>query len=214
MIYVLSGGGTKLFAAIGVKYTPGSTCTCTNGSKTFTAKNTSGEWVFAIPEEGDWTVTAGEKSQRVSITKEGQFEAIDWTQFVLIAPNTAKLATDYTRGGGTLVEDSTYGNYYKGDVLISPKINVTSYKKLRIKCCSLDNAISSPFSVNFGLYSSAPSLTNYTPVAGVSITDTATAWGASKAKEFEVNIENLTGEYYFASQAYSWTCGLFYAIFE
>ena len=63
--------GSKLFAAIGVTYPAGSTLTCTNGTKTLTAKNTSGQWVFAIPEAGTWTVTATQgpntKSQSVSI---------------------------------------------------------------------------------------------------------------------------------------------------
>lgn len=212
------GGGTKLFAAIGVTYPAGSTVTCTNGTKTLTAKNTSGKWVFAIPAAGTWTVKAvsgsNSKSQSVSITEEGQFEAIDWTQFVLIAQNTAALATGYTQSGGTLVQDNTYGNYYKGNLLINPKINVTPYKKLRIKCCAIGNAAANPYSINFGLYTSAPSLTNYTPAAGVSIADTTTAWGVDKAKEFEVNIENLTGEYYFGSYGYNWNCGLLYAIFE
>ena len=76
MIYVMSGGGTKLFAAIGVTYPEGSTCTCTNGTKTLKAKNTSGQWVFAVPSKGTWTVTATDgsnsKSQSVEITAEGQ----------------------------------------------------------------------------------------------------------------------------------------------
>ena len=82
MIYVLSGG-TKLFAAIGVTYPAGSTCTCSNGTKTLKAKNTSGQWVFAIPEAGTWTVTAGDKSRSVSITKEGQFESVNLAILVL-----------------------------------------------------------------------------------------------------------------------------------
>lgn len=78
---MLSGGGSdKLFAAIGVTYPAGSTVTCTNGTKTLKAKTTSGQWVFAIPEAGTWTVTATDgtntKSQSVSITSEGQLETV------------------------------------------------------------------------------------------------------------------------------------------
>lgn len=72
---------SKLFAAIGVTYPAGSTVTCTNGTKTLTAKTTSGQWVFAIPEAGTWTVTAtkgtSSKSQSVSITTEGQWESVE-----------------------------------------------------------------------------------------------------------------------------------------
>jgi hypothetical protein len=219
MIYVMSGGGTKLYAAIGVTYPAGSTVTCTNGTKTLTAKTTSGQWVFAIPEAGTWTVTATQgtntKSQSVSITKEGQFESVELEyQLTLIAPGTAAIATGYTQSGGTLVQDNTYGNYYKDPLLINPKINVTPYKKIRIKCCAIGNVSATPYSANFGLYTATPSLTNYTPAAGVSITDTTAAWGVDKAKEFEVNIANLTGEYYFCSYGYNWSGGLLYAIFE
>ena len=80
MIYVLSGGTGKPYAVIGVTYPSGATCTCTNGSKTLTAKDTSGKALFVIPSAGTWTVKAvkGSKStsKAVSITAEGQVETI------------------------------------------------------------------------------------------------------------------------------------------
>lgn len=70
----------KLFAVIGVTYPAGSTCTCTNGSKTLTAKGTSGKALFVIPSAGTWTVKAvsgsKSKSKAVSITAEGQVETV------------------------------------------------------------------------------------------------------------------------------------------
>lgn len=77
------GASSDLFAAIGVTYSEGSTCTCTNGADTLAAKNTSGQWVFAIPEIGTWTVTTGDKSKSVSITKEGQCEVVNLAELVL-----------------------------------------------------------------------------------------------------------------------------------
>lgn len=94
-IMTSGGGGTKLFAAIGVTYPAGSTVTCTKGTKTLTAKNTSGQWVFAIPEAGTWTVTAGSKSTSVEINSEGQFEAVKLTEYVIFN-GTAESA--YTGG--------------------------------------------------------------------------------------------------------------------
>lgn len=74
-------GGTKLFAAIGVTYPAGYTATCTNGTTTLKAETTTGQWVFAIPEAGTWTVSATQgtntNSQSVSISAEGQFEAVE-----------------------------------------------------------------------------------------------------------------------------------------
>ena len=75
-----SSGIGKIYAVIGVTYPSGSTCTCTNGSKTLTAKNTSGKAIFVIPSTGTWTVKAvsGSKStsKAVSITAEGQVKTV------------------------------------------------------------------------------------------------------------------------------------------
>lgn len=52
MIFPLDGGGNKIYASIVVIYPEGSICTCTNGTKTYTAKNTSGKWVFGLAGGG------------------------------------------------------------------------------------------------------------------------------------------------------------------
>lgn len=70
------GGAKEIFAAIGAAYPVGSVCTCTNGEKTLTAKDTTGQFIFNIPEAGTWTVscTDGEKtrSKSVAINAEGE----------------------------------------------------------------------------------------------------------------------------------------------
>lgn len=70
------GGGAKAFALIGVTYPAGSTCTCTDGTKTLKLKDTSGQGIFIIPYAATWTVTAtngtNTKSQSVEITSNGQ----------------------------------------------------------------------------------------------------------------------------------------------
>lgn len=79
MIYVLSGEAAP-YAVIGVTYPSGSTCTCTDGTKTLKLKDTSGQGLFLIPYAATWTVTAvsGSKStsKTVSITAEGQAETV------------------------------------------------------------------------------------------------------------------------------------------
>lgn len=78
---LIRGTLAPLYAAIGVIYPKGSTLTCTKGTKTLTARTTSGQWVFAVPEEGTWTVKAeqGTKSneQSFEIRSEGQFESTE-----------------------------------------------------------------------------------------------------------------------------------------
>lgn len=71
---------SKVYAVIGVTYPAGSTCTCTNGSKTLEAKDTTGKALFVIPSAGTWMVKAVKgnksKSKAVSITAEGQVKTV------------------------------------------------------------------------------------------------------------------------------------------
>ena len=57
MIGKTNVGGMKIYAFIVVNYPAGSVCTCSKGSRTMKAKDTSGVYVFAIPEAGSWTVS-------------------------------------------------------------------------------------------------------------------------------------------------------------
>ena len=79
MIYVMSGGA-KAFAVISVTYPAGSVCTCSDGTKTLSLKDTSGQGFFLIPYAGTWIVTATDgtntKSESVEITSEGQSESV------------------------------------------------------------------------------------------------------------------------------------------
>ena len=112
------GGSTKLHAAIGVTYPAGATLTCTNGTKTLKASNTNGQWVFPIPKNDEWTVTAtkgtNSNAKIVNITSQGQ------TEKILLDFNLAlfdgSLASGY----------SLSGNY------ISPPIDVSGYSSLEI----------------------------------------------------------------------------------
>ena len=87
MIINMTGGGSggKLFAAIGVVYSPGVACTCVNkaGTKSLAAKNTSGQWIFSIPALGEWTITAGAKSKTVEINSEGQCVLVNLKEVLL-----------------------------------------------------------------------------------------------------------------------------------
>ena len=148
MIYVMSGGGAKLFAAIGVTYPAGSTLTCTKGTKTLKAKNTSGQWVFAIPDAGTWTVTATDgtntKSQSVSITSEGQFESVTLSYQLHLFEVGAGLASGYKlkhTGGGsskantTQITLNTAGTSANSQTYISPAIDCSQYSRASFTAC-------------------------------------------------------------------------------
>ncbi len=61
------GGGGKAVAAIGVTYPVGSTCTCTKGSRTLRAKDTSGKYLFLVPGTGAWDITATDGENTVTV---------------------------------------------------------------------------------------------------------------------------------------------------
>ena len=73
--------GVSVFGAIVVDFPAGSTCTCSDGSTTYTAGSTGGNWVFTVPSAGTWTVTATDGtesvSDSVSITTQGQGVSVE-----------------------------------------------------------------------------------------------------------------------------------------
>lgn len=94
-------GGGYAFAQIDVEYPEGSTCTCSNGTRTLTAKTTGGKWIFNIPSAGTWTVTATDgdstSSKSVSITTKWQIEWVSLSFSLVIF--------DYTRADNPEWED-------------------------------------------------------------------------------------------------------------
>lgn len=120
------GGGTP-YAIIGVAYPSGSVCTCTNGTLTLTAKDTTGRALFVIPYAGTWTVKAvnGDKtaSKAVSITAEWQvvtveliFGAILWEagsdQNTSLTGGFGTNNTSYVTVGGSTVTITGHATYF------------------------------------------------------------------------------------------------------
>lgn len=72
----VGGGGTvtAAWAYIGVTYPAGSVCTATNGTLTFTAEDTSGLYVFQIPQPlstpEEWTISCTNGTRNKSATVE------------------------------------------------------------------------------------------------------------------------------------------------
>ena len=67
--------GSTIMAIINTIYPPGFTCTCTDGTTTLTASDTSGTYAFNLPSAGTWTVSATDGTSTYSdsvITVVGQ----------------------------------------------------------------------------------------------------------------------------------------------
>ena len=79
----VGGGGGMAYAYIGVIYGAGETVTCTDGNKTYRAKDTSGLYTFPVPYAATWIVTATDgtktKSESVVITSLWQDVVVNMT---------------------------------------------------------------------------------------------------------------------------------------
>lgn len=105
---------TYFAATIAVTYPSGSTCTCSNGTTTLTAPNTTGSYTFTVPSAGTWTVksTNGTDTARqaVSITANGQSTSVTLS-YKPTASTSQKPGVNYTPGisGLTAEKMSLYG---------------------------------------------------------------------------------------------------------
>lgn len=199
-----SSGIGKIYAVIGVTYPSGSTCTCTNGSKTLTVKNTSGKAIFVIPSAGTWTVKAvkGSKStsKAVSITAEEQVETVTLTYEFFIFKNGSGLTSGYSvEGWGGTVSNSDIswaGSSTSGgiSIYIKPAVALTSYTKLCFDFECSDNW-GGDYGMGFGVGTDAASasmITNTNWTAKV----TSTARGKIARNTVQCDISALTDSEY------------------
>ena len=202
--YIIGGGGsTKMFAVIGVTYPSGSTCTCTNGTKTLKAKGTSGTAIFNVPSTGTWTVTAtnGDKtaSKSVSITAEGQTVSV-----VLLYQQYLFSETDGNVGGWISDGNFTIASNYMtvDDAYASwahcPKVDLSNFSTLYI-----DSQKTSGGALDSAYI--APSTTTTISTEGLN-------FGTSTTRETQsLDISAYTGQYYIAIYG-SWTTRKIYNI--
>ena len=110
------GSSGKLFAVIAVTYPEGSICTCSDGTKTMKAKDTSGKALFNVAV-GEWTVTATDgsstASHAISIKADGQIESVTLSYELYIFKAGTGSNTTWTTGDGTYGTDwNTSGTDY------------------------------------------------------------------------------------------------------
>lgn len=139
-------------ATIAVTYPEGSTCTCSDGSTTLTAPDTSGSYTFTVPNAGTWIVTCKSdtqsKSTNVNITKDGQSASVTLAYITYFYKNGDK-CTAVTGGwsAGTASDGFTAGTpsigsqkitcYSSGastvtSAVTSNKVDLTDISKLTI----------------------------------------------------------------------------------
>lgn len=170
-----------LFAAtINITYPAGSTCTCSDGTTTLSAPDTSGSWTCIVYNAGTWTATAtdGDKSKSadVVITTDGQTENIT-LQYITHLFNNGDTCDAITGGWGTGSTSTGSASisgqqisivaYAEKSFSCGPKnkIDVSEYKALSVTVDSIDKG-------SLSVYLYATSISN--PAAKVTTSTTGT----------------------------------------
>lgn len=137
-------------ATINITYPAGSTCTCSDGTTTLSAPDTSGTWACIVPNTGTWTVTSTSgtetDSKAVTITTDGQSTSVELSYALfLFKPNAPSdiIAGEWEMpGNSTVTAEAELAvksvNNYNGDRLISVRtkgqIDLTEYSTLQATC--------------------------------------------------------------------------------
>lgn len=137
-------------ATINITYPAGSTCTCSDGTTTISAPDTSGTWACIVPNAGTWTVTSTSgtetDSKAVTITTDGQSTSVELSYALfLFKPNAP---SDIIAGEWEMPRNSTVTaeaelvvkpvNNFNSNGLISARtkgqIDLTEYSTLQATC--------------------------------------------------------------------------------
>lgn len=137
-------------ATINITYPAGSTCTCSDGTTTLSAPDTSGTWACIVPNVGTWTVTSTSgtetDSKSVTITTDGQSISVELSYALfLFKPNAP---SDIIAGEWEMPANSTVTaeaelavnsvNNFNGvrniDVRTKGQIDLTEYSTLQATC--------------------------------------------------------------------------------
>lgn len=199
-----------LFAAtINITYPSGSTCTCSDGTTTLSAPDTSGTWACIVPNAGTWTAAATDgvenTSESVSITTDGQTVAVELSYYTyLFKPNTD--TTNVTGGwqlnskgsldsaGDQLV--ATFTNAYnRGEtfsVATINKIDFTEFTTLVATCKAAVGGNSAPSSATFAVASTQSGFN----IAGTASTKVASTTFSNSTTTVTIDVSRISGSYY------------------
>ena len=137
-------------ATINITYPAGSTCTCSDGTTTLSAPDTSGTWTCIVPNAGTWTVTstsgAETDSKAVTITTDGQSTSVELSYALfLFKPNAPSdiIAGEWEiPGNSTVTAEAELTvksvNNFNNNRIISVRtkgqIDLTEYSTLQATC--------------------------------------------------------------------------------
>lgn len=196
-------------ATINITYPAGSTCTCSDGTTTLSAPDTSGTWACIVPNAGTWTAAATDgvenTSESVSITTDGQTVAVELSYYTyLFKPNTD--TTNVTGGwqlnsngsldsaGDQLV--ATVTNAYNHDIDFNVatinKIDFTEFTTLVATCKATGKNNAETRSATFAVASTQSGFNT----AGTASTKIASTTFSNSTTTVQIDVSGISGSYY------------------
>lgn len=183
-------------ATINITYPTGSTCTCSDGTTTLSAPDTSGTWVCTVPNAGTWTVSSTDgdrsKSADVVITTDGQTESVTLLYITYLFKDGETY--DSLTGGWQGTIDSkkqalqlTAAAGKTSSVWTKSKVDLTNFSTVSAKT-------NSSIRIGFNIII-ASAINTSGQVAKASLSNAET--------ELSLDISNITGEYFVWLSAYS-----------
>lgn len=197
---------SNIFAVISVTYPEGSTCTCSDGDKTFTDKDTSGQVIFPVPYAGSWTVSCTDginsKEQTVEIISEGQSENVKLSyKFYLFKSGEGakvELSTSvedsqcYATVGTDKISLGWQSNNRTTAVSTANKIDLSEYNTLNIEYTCSDVG-STNYNESFGVSNNKFS----TGTTASNLTISKQVMTATSTRTINIlDISDVNGEYY------------------
>lgn len=188
---------TYFSATINVTYPAGSTCTCSDGTTTLTAPNTSGSWTCIVYNAGTWTATAtdGDKSKSadVVITTDGQTESVTLLYITYLFKDGETY--DSLTGGwqGTVNAEKQALQLYASagktaNAWTKSKVDMTDYSTISAKTDANVNNVSLTLIIEDSIVASKP---------------VAEAKLNTASDEVSLDISNITGSHFIRLYSYS-----------
>lgn len=194
-----------LFAAtINITYPAGSTCTCSDGTTTLSAPDTSGTWACIVPNAGTWTVssTDGDKSKSadVVIITNGQTESVTLLYITYLFKDGETYDSLTGGWGGTVNAEKQALEFLvvagkTVNMATKSKVDMTDYSTISAKTDANIRNISLSLIIEDSFASSRP---------------LAQAALATASDEVSLDISNITGSHLIRLASYSEKGGIRY----
>lgn len=214
MIYVLSGGISHKYGFWRVNFPVGSSCTLTNGTRTYKAPSDAvslGKYTFPIPESGSWTVSCTDGIQTASkdITFSSKYSyaasTLSYADYIFKAGTGAVKAMGNTNGRNQTISIGTdsivwswngVSEYSACAAYTTSKIDLTNYKKLCVRSTMTDvNSSIEQYRAKLGITSSTPDSN-----ASVSVWAAYVALNTNINATLTIDISAISGSYYIVLQ--------------